>query len=412
VSFDPNEISPKALRSFQESDAEINIWEGSVSSSKTFISILRWLKEIQNGPQDGPLAMIGKTLDALKRNVISPMQELIGPDCQYYPGRREIELWGRTIFTYGANDERAEGKIRGSTLAGAYVDELTLIPESFWNMLQSRLRVKGAKAFATTNPDGPGHWVKKTWLDRKHELNLKSWAFRLEDNQWLVKNNPGYIESLKKRYVGLWYKRFIDGLWCLAEGAVHDYFDELLHTILRPPPALSYFVAMDYGTVNPTAILLFGENLSTKPRSWVEREFYWDPAVTNRQKTDAEISRDLREFLGPIEPEAIYVDPSAASLKLQLQKDGFYQIQDADNSVLDGIRTVSMLTVSGEHAICRAARQTIEDKSNYVWNTKLAVKTGEDKPIKQHDHTQDAERYGLHTRYGQYRIDYNLLARN
>jgi PBSX family phage terminase large subunit len=219
----------------------------------------------------------------------------------------------------------------------------------------------------------------------------------IEDNPYLPPEN---VELLKRQYIGLWYKRYILGQWCLAEGAVHDYFSEDLHVIATPPPAQSYFVALDYGTVNPTAILLFGENVYTKPRSWVEREFYWDPAKTNRQKTDAEISRDLREFLGGIDPEVIYIDPSAASLKLQLRADGFHQIRDADNSVLDGIRTVSTLTVSGRHAICSNCRQTIEDKSNYVWNTKLAVKSGKDKPIKQNDHTQDAERYGVQSRYG------------
>jgi len=411
--MEPLRIADKQLLSFRESQAHINIWEGSVRSGKTWATLFRWIDYIINGPQTGDLAVIGKTSGTLERNIIKDLQYLVGGDLTYLKGSNpRLKLWGRTMWLLGANDERAYQKILGATLAGILGDELTTWTESLFEMSLSRLSVEGAKFFGTTNPDGPAHWLKKNWLDRKEEIDLKSWAFRLEDNPFLA---VGFVENLKKQYTGLWRKRYIEGLWCLAEGAVYDFWDEALHVIDRIPVAEYYIVGVDYGTGNPTAYVLIGINSVSKPRIWAEKEYYWDPKKTLRQKTDAEFSRDLKQFLEsrslPTAPVvAIYVDPSAASLKLQFKRDGIVGVKDADNSVIDGIRTVARLTVNGDYKITRGCRQLIEDKSNYVWNERKA-KVGEDEPLKQNDHSQDAERYALHTHFGSEGavLNYNTL---
>jgi PBSX family phage terminase large subunit len=402
-------LAPKQLQSFRESTAQINIWAGSVRSGKTWASLFRWIDYIIHGPQEADLVILGKTIGTLERNIIKPLQELIGGDLRFIKGANPyLRLWGRRIWILGANDERAYQKIQGPTFAGIYGDELTTWPESLWEMALSRISIEGAKVFGTTNPDGPAHWLKKNWLNRAGELDLKSWDFRLEDNPFLP---VGFVENLKKQYVGLWKKRYIDGLWCLAEGAIYDFFDEAVHVITKLPEAQYYIVGVDYGTGNPTCFILFGVNRAAKamPKVWAIKEYYWDSRKHSRQKTDKEFSDDMRAFLGPIAPRAIYVDPSAASFKLQLKRDGIGPLMDADNSVLDGIRTQARMLVSGEYRVGSACRQTIDDYSNYVWNDKKAAK-GEDKPIKANDHTKDAERYPLHTHFGQDVMDYSVLA--
>ena len=164
---------------------------------------------------------------------------------------------GREVYVVGANDERAEAKrIRGATFAGALVDEATIVPESFFRMLLSRLSVDGAKLFATTNPDSPYHWLKTQFIDREAELDLKVFKFNLEDNPSLSQN---YIKALKSEYQGLWYRRFINGEWVLAEGSVYDFFDQKIHCRREPPSYAKYYVAgVDYGTANPFAAVLSG----------------------------------------------------------------------------------------------------------------------------------------------------------
>src|SRR5690606_4293976 len=137
---------------------------------------------------------------------------------------------------------------RGMTLAGAYGDEVTLWPESFFTMLLSRLSVPGAQFFGTTNPDSPGHWLKKRYLDRADELSLRRFRFTLADNPAL---DPAYVEALKREYTGLWYRRYILGEWVAAEGAIYDMFDPDRHVARELPEILHWWVGVDYGTTNP-----------------------------------------------------------------------------------------------------------------------------------------------------------------
>jgi PBSX family phage terminase large subunit len=395
-------LFPKQKLSFHQSDARYNVWEGSVRSGKTIASILRWIKYVGNAPE-GHLIMVGKTNRSLKNNVIAPMLEFLGDDAKYYPGKAELYLWGKVIICFGASDERSEQKIRGLTIAGAYGDEITLWPESFFKMLQSRLSVKDAKFFGTTNPDSPYHWLK-AFLDNT-EIDLKRFLFHLDDNTFL---DSDFVEQLKREYVGLWRARFIEGKWVMADGAVYDFFDEKLHVIDSPPVAQHYLCGVDYGTHNPTVFLLFGVNPSTKPRIWLEREYYYDSEVAQRQKTDEQYGQDFVDFIGSTNPQKIFIDPSASSFRLQLKNMGVFGISNPDNSVLDGIRTQSRMLASGDYAICRGCENTIAEYGAYVWDKK-SRDHGIDEPMKINDHTKDAERYVLHTLYGRRTLDYSRL---
>lgn len=198
----------------------INIFEGSVRSGKTYISMVMWGLWVAASPKDGAFLMSGKTLCTLKRNVLEPMSALFGRCFTYSTAKKEGLLFGRKIFLEGAANAESESKIRGMTLSGAYCDELTLFPEDFFVMLLSRLSEKGAKLFATTNPDDPNHWVKRDYLDNK-SLDLLSLKFCLDDNIFLPKK---YVEQLKNEFCGVFYDRFILGEWTAAEGRIYDGF--------------------------------------------------------------------------------------------------------------------------------------------------------------------------------------------
>lgn len=386
-------FSPKGLRSIAESTARLNIWHGSVRSSKTICSMVRWLEYVKNGPP-GDLLMTGKTERTLKRNILDPLELIVGSKWfKYNRGMGEAQLFGRRIYIAGASDERAAGKIQGVTLAGAYGDELSLWPESFFKMLLSRLSVPGAKLFGTTNPDSPYHWLKTEYLE-KEGLDLRSWHFELKDNPNL---DPVYVEALKKEYVGLWHKRFILGLWVLAEGAIYDMWDDGIYAVDILPEKFSRFLlGVDYATGNPTAFILFGQS---GDKLYIIDEYYWDSTKTGRQKTDAEYSADLKRFIAGRHPQAICIDPSAASFILQLRRDGISGIKQADNSVLDGIRNVATF-LSGKRLFVyrKNCPNLLKEFASYVWDPK-AQKKGEDKPIKANDHALDATRYVIQTMF-------------
>lgn len=220
-------LNPKQIEFLVAEDRRINLLTGSVRSGKTYISLLMWSIFVGSMPMNVDFLMSGKTLTSLKRNCLGLLQDLVGVDnFSFSISQKSAKLFGRTIWLEGANDDRAEAKIRGMTLGGAYVDELTQVPEDFYKMLLSRLSIKNAKLYATTNPDTPNHWVKVQIIDNE-EIDKKIWNFTLDDNVILKNENEEYFEQLKKEYQsmgGVFYERFILGRWVLAEGLIYRQF--------------------------------------------------------------------------------------------------------------------------------------------------------------------------------------------
>ena len=396
-------FSRKGIRSLDESDARLNFWEGAVRSSKTICSIIRWIEYVKTAPP-GPLVMIGKTERTLKRNILDPMSQILGKKrfkTRY--GSGEVVICGRAVYLVGANDERAETKIRGGTFAGAYGDEITLWPESFFNMLLSRLSVEDAKFFGTTNPDNPFHWLYVNFIKRAllGELDAKVFHFSLGDNLSL---NAKYVANLKQEYRGLWYKRYIQGLWVAAEGAVYQMFDTDVHLVDKLPKMSQYFVGCDYGTTNPTVFLLLGVGVDKK--LYVADEWRYDSTQhAGKSMTDAEYSLAYQKWIAShkvdgktIKPKWIFIDPSAASFKVQLFRDGVKGLQNANNDVLDGIHRTSTLFSAGCLHVHKRCVGLIEELCGYAWDSKTAAK-GKEQPIKVGDHGPDALRYVINGTY-------------
>ncbi|MBW1860950.1 MAG: PBSX family phage terminase large subunit [Deltaproteobacteria bacterium] len=399
--FQWGEFSQKGRDSIEESNARINIWDGAVRSGKTICSIVRWIDFVWKCPGDVALVMTGKTERTLRRNILNPICSMLGPEMSRPNlGSGYFYMYGRPIEIVGANDERAQEKIRGATLGGAYGDELTLWPESYFKMLMSRLSVPGARLFGTTNPDSPFHWLKTDYLDREDELNLKRFQFELKDNPNL---DPAYVREIEKEYTGLWYKRFILGLWVQAEGAIYDMWDDAVHTVsvkkvlsgLKIKQFRNNFAACDYGTGNPTVFGLFGYNW--KLPAYLTREYYYDSRKAGRQKTDSEYANDFERFVKGTRIQTVYVDPSAASFIAELRKRRI-NVTPAKNSVLDGIRFVGTLLRNHEFFVDKGCDNSCREFAAYVWDPG-AQKKGEDIPIKERDHCMDMIRYGLFTHF-------------
>ncbi|MCK9439827.1 MAG: PBSX family phage terminase large subunit [Methanothrix sp.] len=379
----------KQRYSILNSNARINLFGGSVRAGKTIASILRWIQYCIEGPE-GNLLMIGKTQRSLEHNVLDVISDLVGiKNYRYNRVAGEVYIYGRKCYAIGANDEKAKDKIQGITAAGAYGDELPLWPYSFFTMLLSRLSVKNAKGFFTYNAESPRCWLKVNYIDRIDELNLKNFVFTLEDNKSL---DPEYVENLKKEYVGLWYSRYILGLWVAATGAVYDSFDINKNVVNELPKEKfdKIYCSVDYGTANATCFLLFGRS---KGRWYVYKEYYYDSRKAGRQKTDKEYANDLVEFLDSKFPQKILIDPSASSYKTELRSLKKYRVGDAQNEVLDGIRITAKALQDGNLLIYKNCTKLIEQIQSYTWDEKKQS-IGIDFPVKTEDHACDSLRYG------------------
>jgi PBSX family phage terminase large subunit len=383
------------------------VWEGAVRSGKTISSLLRWLIYVSTVHVRGELLVVSRTRDSAARNVFAPLQDasIFGEAArfvQYTPGAPTAQILGRTVWVLGSSDVRSENVLRGLTCAGAYVDEATLLREDFFVQLLNRLWDK-AQLFATTNPDSPAHWLKRRYLDRLHELpDWRTWHYVLDDNPMLSEARK---EAIRRENVGLYYRRNVLGEWVAAQGAVYPMFDPAQHVVpwaTLPDMRRLLAVGIDYGTSNPTVGILLGLGLDR--RLYLVDEWRYDPTIVNVRLTDAELSDRMRAWLTAghtpevttAKIEWVLIDPSAASFRAQLIKDGVVGVADADNDVLYGIKTTASLLASGRLLVSDRCQGLITELPGYSWDDK-ATEKGVDKPLKLADHSLDAQRYALTT---------------
>lgn len=384
--------------------AKMNIATGSVRAGKTIACTIAWIDFLMEGP-DADYAMLGKSLGTLKRNVINDMFDILGKGNAYWVDRQqgEMSVLGKRVYGIGAATEEAEERIRGATFAGAYCDEANLYPQSVWLQLQARLSITGARTYANCNPDSPYHWFYREVLRNKN-IDKKIWQFTMDDNLSLSEE---YKRQLKAQYSGVFYKRFIEGEWCVADGKIYDTFDTKKHVIDTKPiidsipmQCREYYIGCDQGT----SVTCSWSPICKDKRTGIQYklgEYYYEAKEERHQKDDAQYFRDFEEFINKYIPVQfrhnlpVYGDPAASSWDAMLTNHQ-YNYRHADNDVLEGIKYVLTQLNSGKLFFDKSCKRTIEEYENYCWDEKAQEK-GEDKPRKMFDHACDSDRYAFYT---------------
>jgi PBSX family phage terminase large subunit len=395
-------LSKKQMEFIINSTAKWNLAHGSVRSGKTVGTLFRFMQACKNCP-DSQIFMVGHSSDTIFQNAVRLLLEssqlaLFRPFCTWHTGNRELKFFDKTIKTMGAKDEGAIGQFQGKTMSLVYCDEMTLYPNSIIDMIDTRLSNPHSMGFASMNPSHPDHQLKK-WIDKAEagDKNYYSLHFNLDDNPYVDEN---YKQRIRDSLSGLFYKRNYLGLWCLAEGAIFDFFDRKVHVVSRPPAAADYWIAgIDYGTINAFVCLIIGistgQYSQTGKRMWVEKEYYWNSKQTQKQKTNSEYANDVQEFLEPYSIKGIYLDPSAEAFQLELKRRGMHVIH-AYNNVENGIQIMTSEMSKGNLYILEECKNTIREIESYVWDPKKSEK-GFDEPLKKDDHCPDALRYAIST---------------
>ena len=404
------------------------IADGAIRSGKTVsmsLSFVMWAMSTFNGQN---FAMCGKTIGSFRRNVLFWLKLMLKSRGYSVTDRRADNLIvirkgdaENYFYIFGGKDERSQDLIQGITLAGVFFDEVALMPESFVNQATGRCSVEGSKFWFNCNPDGPYHWFKTNWIDKSTGYLGKEQVEQIRKKAAEEGKDPGLKEILylhftmddnlslseeikaryRSMYVGVFFKRYILGLWAAAEGIIYDMFDENRHVKKYSEYANllingNRYVSCDYGTQNATVFLLWNKGIDGK--WYCTREYYYSGRSEGKQKTDAEYANDLKKWLDGTKIRAMIVDPSAASFIAELRKRG-YKVLIADNDVLDGIRLVGTLLIQDKLVFDASCAETRKEFASYIWDEK-AVAGGEDKPVKQWDHCMDAARYMCSTVIG------------
>ena len=396
------------------------IADGAIRSGKTVsmsLSYTMWSMANYDGQN---FIMAGKTISSFKRNVLQNLKLMLtsrGYHWIYhisgdFPNMLEVSRNGRTNYFYifGGKDEGSQDLVQGITAAGAFFDEVALMPESFVNQATARCSVEGATWWFNCNPAGPMHWFKLEWIDKRIKKRLLYLHFTMDDNLSLSEKVK---EKYRAMYAGVFYLRYIKGLWAVAEGLIYTMLtDDNLYTDQERPVALKNTamkaITVDYGTTNPCVFLEVWDDGQT---IWIDQEYRWDSRSeearrsANPQRTDAQYADDMTEFMG-MEPQnqcMVVVDPSAASFITELRSRGLY-VKPANNEVADGIRVVGSLLAKRNIRINKDnCKGLISEMQSYVWDDKAAER-GEEKTVKQKDHGPDALRYYCYTVLPKWRI--------
>lgn len=390
------------------------IADGSIRAGKTVamaISFVIWAMDTFDAQN---FAMCGKTVGSFRRNVwkwLKPVLLIRGYKIEESRTENLIVIAKGQLVNYfyifGGRDESSQDLIQGITLAGLFCDEVALMPESFVNQATGRCSVDGAKMWFNCNPDSPMHWFLKNWINQRVKKRLLHIHFLMDDN-------PSLSEPVRERYrtmySGVFYQRFILGLWVMAQGAIYRdawsdeilFDDDQLEWIYRNEHIMRRYIAIDYGTVNP---MVFLDIYDDGTDIWVTNEYYWDARAEGREKDNSQYGDDLMEFIGDghIFPSAVIIDPSAASFKIEMRNRGLRSKEtvetiNADNKVIEGIRAVNtLLTKRRLHFHRTRCPKCIQEHQSYVWDDKALQQSGKEKPVKLGDHTCDACRYYVST---------------
>lgn len=379
----------KKILAFPYSCYDALICDGAVRSGKTSImmwAFVRWAMENFSGQRFG---VCGRTVDSCTKNIIVPFTAMSLAKESYIirwrRGDKVMEVRRGAVTNYfevfGGKDESSYTLIQGRTLAGVLLDEVVLMPRSFVEQALTRCSVDGAKLWFSCNPGSPQHWFYLEWIKRHKERNALYLHFEMTDNPGLSEKT---LERYQNMFTGVFYDRYIRGLWVLAEGLVYDFGEE--NIVDDVPESGEYYISCDYGTLNPFSAGLWCWDGKTATRI---REYYYSGREEHRNKTDEEYYTELEKLVGELPVISVIVDPSAASFIEVIKRHGKFKVRKAVNDVLPGIATTARCLRSGALKIHRSCKDAIREFGLYRWDEKST----EDRPIKENDHAMDDTRY-------------------
>ena len=388
------------------------IADGAIRSGKSLcmsLSFVMWAMSEFDGEN---FAMCGKSVGSFRRNVLGWLKQMLrGRGYEYADHRSDnlLTVWRGDIenhfYIFGGRDERSQDFIQGVTLAGVFLDEVALMPESFVNQATGRCSVDGSKLWFNCNPSYPSHWFKKEWIDKKDDKCLLYLHFTMEDNLSLS-------EKVKQRYynmyTGIFRRRYIDGEWAMADGLVYPMHEEALGKPPEDSKASDYCLSIDYGTMNAFAAILWEKHKTTW---YATRLYYYSGRDAGVQKTDSQYADEVGALIEDImkareskggksvltqrtvfKKMKTIIDPSAASFIAELNRRKWYNIMKARNDVVDGIRETASAMHNGYIKIDPDMKEAISELEGYIWD-----ESAEDRPVKINDHFCDAMRYAVYT---------------
>lgn len=389
-------FSEKQIEYMRNATHRWNVKCGATGSGKSFLDFYFIAKRIGECTGQGLIVLIGNTRSTLNRNILEPMRAIYNDDKHEEIGNIRQDgtcmMFGKKVFCFGADKVNSVQKIQGATIEYAYGDEVTTWAKEVFEMLKSRLRCPNSKFDGTCNPDSPNHWFKQ-FLDS--DADIYQQHYTIDDNPFLPIE---FVENLKMEYAGsVYYKRFILGLWAIAEGLVYGMFAKEKNVFSGAVPynaSSYYYISLDYGVMNPFACGLMELRADGVVRQIAEK--HYSGRETGEIVDNEKYYQLIKELAKGYDVIGIVIDPSASAMKATIRKYGEFNIYDGNNDVLNGIQEVIKYVNAGYLQIHDSCTETIKETESYSWSDKPTA-DGKDQVIKENDHHMDYIRYFIYT---------------
>lgn len=405
--YKPFSLKQKKILTWWHPDSPVShkegiIADGAIRSGKTTaMSISYGLWAMHMFDQQNFL-ICGKTIGSLRRNVIRNWTRQMRALGYRVKDRRTDNLLivtkGEVInyfYLFGGNTEGSQDLVQGITAAGVFFDEVALMPQSFVDQAVGRCSVEGSKMWFNCNPGHPKHWFKTEWLDKLLSNKPEGTDEFNEDGDAIYKDlvhlhftmddNPSLSEKVKARYrtmhSGVFYRRFVLGLWVAAEGVIYEQFVNYNDVfILKPeevPKKFSKIVlGIDWGDNKSghsfTATGYMGNYTGIVPlRTEKHAAKELTPAMLE-QKVTSFVKRVIADF-GPIsEIYCDHINTYINGCRVALEKEGIYvPITTAYKCpVIERILVVQKMLALGSLKLTRECESLVDALNMAVWDSK------------------------------------------
>lgn len=367
---------------FEEYDSII--CDGSVRSGKTLVMTFGFITWAMAHFDKTNFAICSKTVSNAERNILRPFQQV------EYPANITYKISSRMVtirvgnkenyfYLFGGKDESSYMLIQGITLAGVLFDEVALMPQSFVDQAIARtISFKNAKLWFNCNPESPNHWFYKEWLLKCQEKNAKHLHFLMEDNPILGEEE---INKAKNKFSGVFYDRYILGLWKVSDGLIYLLFAENPNRYMinkKDVPKLTYIhIGEDFGGNKSNHAYVATGLTSNMDTLYVLKS----KSVPATGTSVEDITAHLKVFADEIQREYGFVDcvyadsAEQAIINTQKQHLDYNIVNSIKNEIVDRIRCTDVLLSSDRIKIVEEKNDAIIDGlKNAVWDSKSITK--------------------------------------
>lgn len=357
---------------------------GGTRSTKTYSALQLLILLALKDRKPTITSVVSETLPHLKKGAIRDFKEILKNE-----GLWEEDRWHETdkIYTFqnGSIIEffsaDAPGKVHGPGRDRLFLNEAQNIAWEVANQLF--IRTRGA-IFIDYNPTHE-FWVHEYIQPDPRTRTIRS---TYKDNRFLTKDQIQDIEARKKNEA--WWRVYGLGEVGVLEGVIYNFTQV---DALPDNPKYIDLYGLDYGFTNdPTALV----HMKADPRRKVA---YLDEVIYQTHLLNRDIIKLMRQYGVQQNGPTIYADCAEPKANAEIRMAGYNVTESYKGKDLKfQINMVQGWTIY----VTKQSVNLIREARNYVWATDRDGKPL-NIPIDLYNHGMDAMRYGLFTKFGDFR---------